>query len=217
MPDLFYIQIAWTDLAEKYCEDETIVNHLFAAIQEAYIGTQRYYHNLDHIESLLKLSEANSDAIQNKEVVDFSIFYHDIVYVAGRGDNEYQSALVAEKALKELGVAIDLIGQVSVFINATSNHSQLPNTDEDLKLFIDFDLSILATEREVYRNYILNIRKEYGHIPSEQFALGRKGFIQHLMRQPHIFHTELFREREEQARKNMQWEIEMGVGMFSAG
>jgi predicted metal-dependent HD superfamily phosphohydrolase len=216
MPDLSYIQRAWTDLAGNYCKDETIVKHLFGAIQEAYTGAQRYYHNLHHVENLLGLSATYGGALNHKDIVDFSIFYHDIVYVAGRGDNEYQSALVAEKALQQLGLQEEGIAQVRIFIQATSNHSHLPNADEDLKLFIDFDLSILAAEREVYKNYVLNIRREYGHIPSEQFALGRKGFIQHLLRQAHIFHTALFREREDQARKNMQWEVEMGAGMFSA-
>jgi predicted metal-dependent HD superfamily phosphohydrolase len=69
----------------------------------------------------------------------------------------------------------------------------------------------------VYKNYILNIRKEYSQIATTQFTLGRKGFIQHLLSQQHIFYTQQFREKEEQARKNMQWELEMSPGIFSAG
>ena len=217
MPDLAYIQSAWFELTRNYGADEGLSGQLFAALKEAYTGPGRFYHNLDHIESLLKLSQDHADQLGNRDVVGFSIFYHDFVYHAGGRDNEQQSALVAEKSLTTLGVEKGQREQVKLFICATANHGHLPNADEDLRLFIDFDLSILAADQEVYQHYVRNIRKEYSHIPSDQFALGRKGFITGLLRQEHIFYTESFREKEEQARKNMAWELEMSSYIFPGG
>jgi predicted metal-dependent HD superfamily phosphohydrolase len=217
MPDLPYIESIWYGLANKYCKDRDLLKELFIGIQNAYNEPKRFYHNLDHIEYLLRLSASFSDQITDKDAVNFSIFYHDYVYVTGKGDNEFQSAQVAQKALNQLGLSKSFIDRVQLYINTTSNNSNLLATDEDLRFFIDFDLSILAADREVYKNYILNIRKEYSQIATTQFTLGRKGFIQHLLSQQHIFYTQQFREKEEQARKNMQWELEMSPGIFSAG
>src|SRR5688572_24325318 len=92
MPDLSYIKNRWFELTSKYCKDEELLLQFFTNIQNAYSEPQRFYHKLDHIEYMLKLSENYSVHLSDKDVVDLSIFYHDYVYIAVRGDNEEKSA-----------------------------------------------------------------------------------------------------------------------------
>ncbi|HEY1113374.1 MAG TPA: hypothetical protein VGE66_07420 [Chitinophagaceae bacterium] len=169
-----------------------------------------------HIEALLHLYFQYESEFHKGNVVLFSIFYHDVVYVPGKGDNEYQSAVLAKRALEKLGVRPEMIKEVQHFIEATSQHKLRDDADPDLKLFIDFDLSILAADQEVYKVYLINVRREYNYLPTEQFAWGRGAFLRSMLSQEHIFYTKSFRAKEEDARKNMQWELQMSPGIYSA-
>lgn len=212
-PDL---EAIWSTTANKYCGDETLVAGLYSELAGHYSEPHRYYHNLDHIGSLLRLFSRYKNMLTRPDVVLFSIFYHDVIYVPGRGDNEQKSARLAGRALEQLGVPPEIISDVQQYIEATTSHRVSPAADEDLKLFVDFDLAILAADRESYQEYLLKVRKEYGHLSTDYFAQGRSAFLQQMLRQEHIFHTESFRSKEEAARKNMQWELQMNPGIYSA-
>lgn len=210
------VKEVWRALASRYTANENLVNELYNNLERHYSEPQRYYHNLDHIQALLRFFIQYQEKLAVPEVVLFSIFYHDLIYIPGRTDNEYQSALTAQKALEQLGVPLDIIEEVKSFINTTSGHKVPQYAPRDLRFFIDFDLSILAAEQHDYQDYLLLIRKEYGFLSTQQFASGRKAFILNLLEKPYIFYTREFQSMEAMARKNMQWELEMGPGIFSA-
>lgn len=212
-PDLREV---WTRPASKYSDDESLISRLYHELVSHYSEPLLYYHNLDHILALLQLYFQFESDLQKPDVVLFSIFYHDVVYAAGRSDNEYQSSLVAKRALEQLGAPSTVTEDVQLYILATRNHQLPADAHADLKFFIDFDLSILAAPREAYQEYVLKVRKEYGQISVEQFAQGRAAFLQLMLQQEHIFYTMSFRVKEETARKNMQWELQMGPGIYSA-
>lgn len=212
-PDLREV---WRRLAAKYCDDESLVSRLYHELVSHYSEPLRYYHNLDHLTALLPLYFQYESDLQKPDVVLFSIFYHDVVYAAGRSDNEYQSSLVAQRALEQLGAPSTVTEDVQRFILATRHHQLPEDAHPDLKFFIDFDLSILAADRGAYQEYVLKVRKEYGHISVEQFAQGRAAFLRLMLHQEHIFYTMSFQVKEETARKNMQWELQMGPGIYSA-
>ena len=210
------VKEVWRALALSYTNNEELVSKLYQDMVHHYTEPQRFYHNLDHIQTLLRLFVQYQEKLAGPEVVLFSIYYHDVIYVPGRGDNEYQSALVAQKALEQLGVPLDQIEEVKFYINTTSRHKVQQSAPRDLKFFIDFDLNILAAEHDDYLDYLLRIRKEYSFLSTQHFAMGRKAFIENLLEQPHIFYTGEFQSGEAKARKNMQWELEMSPGIFSA-
>lgn len=212
-PDLWEM---WRTLATKYSPDESLLAGLYTELTDHYREAHRYYHNLDHIESLLQLYFQYEKELSQPDVVLFSIYYHDVVYTPGKEDNEYQSALIAQKALLQLGVPGATIKVVQGFIEATSNHTLPLDAEGDLRFFIDFDLSILAAQSELYEAYVHNIRKEYNFLSTEQFALGRSAFLQKMLQKEHIFYTGDFQVGEEAARKNMQWELQMNPGIYSA-
>ena len=198
----------WRLLVSKYCRDEHIISSLLEEVINRYSEAYRYYHNLRHVHSLLGLFRHYKGAIRKKDVVLFSIYYHDIIYIPGRDDNEYQSALVAEAALQKLGVGQENITGVQLYINATKTHAVQPAAANDLKFFLDFDMAILASDPKEYSEYSTNIRKEFGYLSDAVFAMGRKAFLQTLLQQPYLFYTAEFRSKEPQARENIRWEIE---------
>lgn len=185
------------ELCDSYWEE--ICNH--------YGGTERYYHNLLHLEELLNWRAIFEEQIVDKEVFQLSIWYHDIIYVAGRKDNEWESAELARMRLPDFGLSADRIEQCCQQILATQSH-QLTNTDPDLPYLLDFDLAILAKPWENYQVYAQQIRKEFQAFPDLLYKAGRKKALQRFLARPSIYHTPALRDQlEDQARQNIQAEI----------
>lgn len=203
--------MAWKKLTAKYNANEKLATELLEELIKKYAGRGRYYHNWHHIEALLALSDEYSAMIADKDAVDFAIFYHDAIYNVLRKDNEARSAKMAVERLAKLGIPERIINHVDVFIQATQTH-QVPSdfgAVKDLQYFLDFDMSILGAEREVYREYKENVRKEYRLIPAAMYRPGRKKFLQTCLQSKFIFYTDSFRARyEAQARSNLLWELE---------
>ena len=70
----------WNRIAGKYVKNEVLLNDLFSEIQNAYESGGRFYHTLEHTYELLMLSDTFRNNLKDKDIVDFAIFYHDIVY-----------------------------------------------------------------------------------------------------------------------------------------
>ena len=200
----------WTNLAAKYSQDEVLINKHHNEIKGAYGSSSRHYHNTGHIHGLLTLANQYQSSLQDKDAIDFSIFYHDLVYKVTRSDNEEKSAMRAEKNLLDLKLSPDKIATVVEYILATKQH-RLDNasTDSDLAWFLDFDMSILGAEWDRYIEYTRKIRKEYSIYPDFLYNQGRRKFLQRSLGTPYIFHTRFFRTyHEQQARENMRKELE---------
>lgn len=175
-------------------------------IEEKYTGSKRYYHNLDHLSSMLQELERCQDLIHEWDCVTFALFYHDYIYKATAKDNEEKSALEATRKLRSLGLTESRIALVSEMILATKSHQS--NKNDDINLFTDADLSILGSDQNKYSQYIQQIRKEYSIYPDILYKPGRRKVLKHFLEMPSIFKTSFFTTRfEEQARKNIVWEI----------
>jgi predicted metal-dependent HD superfamily phosphohydrolase len=210
MPDhSTYLPEQWWRVSLQYSVDRDVAAKCLDEIVRAYTRKNRHYHNLHHVAALLRLSDQYAAQLQDKTVVDFAIFYHDIVYNVPGSDNEHKSALLAAKRLKELLAPPDIIKEVSLFIEATKHHDLFDvRHTGDLRYFLDFDMSILAAPWEEYEVYIKSIRKEYKWYPDMVYNPGRKQFLMSTLAKPNIFHTEAFRQTHEaRARENMQKEL----------
>ncbi|MBK7872161.1 MAG: hypothetical protein IPJ74_16580 [Saprospiraceae bacterium] len=189
--------------------NQELTTHLFDGIIKNYNSRRRHYHNLHHITSMLELSNVNTPHLQQKDVVDIAIFYHDIIYNPLRKDNEERSARRASEELKELNLPKEKIDLVYNFILATKSHD-LQGFDEtsDLAYFLDFDLAILGATWKDYWNYAQQIRKEYEAYPDFLYNPGRVKVLQTFLSKPFIFYTATFRRMLEiQARKNIEQEL----------
>lgn len=205
------LRAIWLELAGRYTSDLAQAGELFTEIYKQYNSSRRYYHNLAHIASLLRLSQQYQSCLQDKDLVDFSIFYHDIIYNVLRKDNEQRSAVMAIKRLTALGVPAEKREPVGIFIEATQTHALPDPTTHatDLSFFLDFDRAILAAPWEQYEAYAGQVRKEYRIYPDRLYRPGRKAFLQMCLQSAHLFHTALFREQyEARARANMEKELQ---------
>jgi predicted metal-dependent HD superfamily phosphohydrolase len=205
------VREAWKQLAGKYCNDPALIDRCFREMEKKYTTSRRHYHNLHHIQALLLLCERYAGQLHDRDVVAFSIFYHDIIYNVLRKDNEPRSAQVAVKRLQALQVPAEKAAQVKVYIEATQTHALTAAVVHtgDLQLFLDFDMSILGAAWDEYEAYTRQVRGEYRIYPDKLYYPGRRQFLQHCLKTEFIFQTPVFREMlEARARENMAKELE---------
>ncbi|HEX6431937.1 MAG TPA: hypothetical protein VF008_29800 [Niastella sp.] len=208
MPD--NIRVVWDQLTGKYSNNPALIDRFYREIERKYTSSRRHYHNLQHIQALLQFCETYAGQLQDRDVVAFSVFYHDIIYNVLRKDNEPRSARLAVKRLQALEVPAVKVKQVKIFIEATQTHTVSSDVTytTDLKLFLDFDMSILGAGWDAYEAYTRQVRREYRIYPDKLYYPGRQQFLQHCLQTAFIFQTPVFRELfEARARENMAREL----------
>jgi predicted metal-dependent HD superfamily phosphohydrolase len=185
---------------------------LKAELTALYAASSRYYHGLAHIEAMLALAREHHAALSDPEAVEAAIWFHDAIYDSSKGDNEKRSAELAVQRLTGR-TAPDRVERIKVMIEATATH-QVPDfgneaARRDAALFVDMDLSILGAPPERYDAYESAVRLEYAWVADAAWRAGRAAVLQGFLSLPHIFCTDLFRERyETQARRNIARSME---------
>lgn len=202
------ISDTWTQLNHLYTTDTPLVQQTLSGMLDAYTTPQRHYHNLRHITHLLTLQQHHASQLREPDVVQYAIFFHDIVYDVLQRDNEAQSAVAATRYLRQTSFPAAKIAAVEEFIVATHTHvNTLQNTDLDY--FLDFDLQILGAPAEAYQAYIQQIRQEYSIYPDTMYRPGRRKVLHHFLEMPAIYRTPDFQQLyETQARQNIQAELD---------
>lgn len=211
MADLNFLKHVWDNAIASYCSDTGVSDHQFdEIILPAHSEKGRHYHNLNHLEHLLRSIDAERNADHDYHTLVFTTFYHDIVYYPLKKDNEQKSAKVAAINLAELNVPSDIIEKVTAIINATANHMLISEKESTtMQLFLDADLGILGADRARYVQYIDEIRQEYRIIPAILYNPGRRKILEGFLKEAHLFRTASFRKQyEEKARANIQFEID---------
>lgn len=204
-PDNF--KSTWNSLTSKYTDNIELVEELWQEIEGAYSNSNRHYHNMTHLESMINNAFKYKDKIKDLDTILFSIFYHDIIYDIKSKDNEEKSAEFAVDRLSKLGLQSDKIVKCRKQIIATKNHNK--NVNKDTNYLLDFDLAILGDTPQNYREYTMKIRKEYAIYPDFIYKNGRKKVIQYFLNMDNIFKTEDFQEKfEKEARDNLTMELE---------
>ena len=190
------------------CKYEPITEkqlRLWSEIEKHYSSSKRHYHNLTHLESLTQQLIALQSNFENWDVIVSSIVYHDVVYNVRKNDNEEKSAEYATKKLKEFSFPDSLTQRCASLILSTKKHE---DADRETNLFTDADLSILGSSSSDYKNYALQIRKEYRVYPDFLYNSGRKKVLNHFLNMKMIFKSNEFGERyEKRARLNLLEEL----------
>ncbi|MCJ7935193.1 MAG: hypothetical protein MUW56_16605 [Chryseobacterium sp.] len=203
-----HLKDRFEELCFPFSEDHTLVHSLWKEIETKYSQKGRYYHNLSHLEHMFRELEPAENSISDCTAVSFSVFYHDIIYNATSKSNEENSAVTAEKRLKEIGLGSAEIRLISAQILTTKSHQESENSDTNYLL--DADLSILGKDFETYIDYTQKIRREYAIYPDFLYQPGRKKVLQHFLKLKSIFKTDYFKEQYEiQARENIKAEIQL--------
>ncbi|WP_430467251.1 HD domain-containing protein [Winogradskyella ouciana] len=200
----------WVDLVSNYTDKKAIVASLWEDIVNHYSNTNRYYHNLAHIQNMLSQAEDFKSHIEDYDVLVFAIWYHDIIYKSTKKDNEVKSALFAKKALKSLNFNEKRIENIENLIISTKKHQIGLDENDDNAYLLDFDLSILGTDWETYQNYTQQIRREYKIYPDFMYKPGRKKVLQHFLERETLYFTEVYQDKfETQARENIIKELKL--------
>ncbi|MBU1667954.1 hypothetical protein KKC13_06005 [bacterium] len=185
-------------LAHHFSTNEKLINSLWREIHTEYTEPHRHYHTLKHLEHIYKELEG----LALNPLIEFAIFYHDIVYNVEKNNNEEESALLACKRLNTLGVKEGFRNDVSQLILLSKRHE--PTAVENYKLFLDADIGILGASPSDYERYIQNIRKEYCIYAESTYNNGRKKVLSHFLEKPRLYQSDYFYNRyEEQARTNI--------------
>jgi predicted metal-dependent HD superfamily phosphohydrolase len=162
----------FTTLLEKYSADAVLIDELWNEIENGYSKPKRFYHTLNHLENVFAQLVLVKHTITDWDTVLFTLFYHDVIYKSSRTDNEEQSAILAEKRMKQLSISEDTIQLCKNQILATKNHVE--QLSSDTNYFTDADLSILGSDWDTYSIYLNQVRKEYSIYPDFMYNPGRK-------------------------------------------
>lgn len=205
---LSFLKNNWEDLTNEL---PIIKNEYYQELTSLYNSKNRIYHNLNHIEALLKFSEEYKHLLNSPETIDFTIWYHDAIYDASKSNNEEKSAELAKLHLTQLGLSKQLIENCYKLIIATQTHTLNNSLNSfDAQFLLDIDLSILAAERKQYIEYTQQIRKEYKMHPDSLYNEGRKKVLKHFLEMENIYKTELFQNLwEEKAKENISYEMSL--------
>ena len=154
----------WTTLIGKFTQNAKFIEDTWVKIVKHYTGKGRYYHNLNHIQALLKQARHYQTRLIDYDIVRLVIWYHDIIYQAHFKDNEERSAALFVSHLLQTDLEMGRIEKGKAMIEATKSH-QIAGGDSDFQYFLDFDLSILGSTETDYAAYSAAIRKEFRIYP----------------------------------------------------
>ena len=170
---------------------------------------QRQYHTVTHLTAVLDVVDRFAELAPHPERVRLAAWMHDAVYdPRALGDaNERDSAEFAEGLLSTLGVPAQTSAEVARLVGLTAGHATGAD-DPDGELLCDADLAVLAGDDEEYARYTAAVRREYAHVPDEDFRAGRQQVLKALLELPSIYRLAPLREQwEERARANLEREL----------
>ncbi len=185
-----------------------LTDAMWAEVVRAHAEPPRHYHTIEHVlEVAARYREVARDAgwFQPGEVFA-AVLFHDVIYVAGRRDNEARSAALAAGLLAAHAPDLDT-PRVAELIQLTARHGQLApgDVDDDAALFLDCDMAILGAEPERFAAYERGIAAEYLPVAGEDgYRAGRLAFLERLAARPRIFLSDYFHQRlDAAARTNL--------------
>jgi predicted metal-dependent HD superfamily phosphohydrolase len=188
----------------RFCDASRDKSEAVFALIEAFYA-RNAYHNLTHIHECLTVFDEVHDLAKEPRALELAIWFHDVVYVPGRVDNEELSALVARMACRELGMQ-SLSDSVEQLILATKHERTSVSGDE--ALIVDIDLSILGGNRNRYNAYAAQIREEYAFVDDDDYRAGRAEVLEGFLKRGYIYFTPALRQRlEAKARVNLKREL----------
>lgn len=186
-----------------------------AALQAAYAEPPRAYHHFGHVQDVLvEYQRVARDMGWSRPLeTALAVLYHDAVYVAGRGDNEVRSAILARQHLAQWMPDAQVDAErIAGLIELTARHGKLTPGDfatdpeaTDTRHFLDCDMAILGAPAAEFQRYDEAIAQEYrGVVPGWLYRRKRRAFLRGLLKRPRIYLSDYFHARlDARARENL--------------
>ncbi|QDG64864.1 DUF4031 domain-containing protein [Pseudarthrobacter sp. NIBRBAC000502772] len=180
---------------------------LFLDLLDRWSEDHRRYHGCTHLLAVLEAMDLLTDPDDPPRTVLLAAWFHDAVYRGIAGQDEEESARLAEERLTDAGLPAAEVEEVARLVRLTSDHRPEPG-DDDGALLCDADLSVLGGEPEPYARYVAAVREDYAHIGDADFAAGRAAVVRHLLELDPLFHSDRARELWlDAARRNLLGEL----------
>ncbi|UZX04864.1 DUF4031 domain-containing protein [Arthrobacter sp. CDRTa11] len=180
---------------------------LFLDLLDRWGEEHRKYHGRTHLLAVLEALDLLSEPAEPPRHVVLGAWFHDAVYRGIAGQDEEESARLAEGRLAEAGLPDADVEEVARLVRLTADHCP-GQGDDDGALLCDADLSVLGGEPESYARYLAAVREDYAHIGDADFAAGRAAVVRRLLDLDPLFHTERAQELWlDAARRNLQGEL----------
>ncbi|EGG21290.1 putative HD phosphohydrolase family protein [Cavenderia fasciculata] len=202
----------WIILSKRLNLEDTISNKWYTVLEQYYKPTfSRSYHNANHIDELLGFFDQYQDRLKTPDACLMAIWFHDVIYDATKSDNEDKSVEMFKEFALETKLESKMSDLVSEMIDATKHHTKVQsgiNIDQDY--FLDFDLSVLGRAPKEYTEYSYNIRREYIHVPEDQYRSGRIAVLKRFISSGrYMYKTKEFQDRfTDNAINNLNQEID---------
>ena len=194
----------WVDILGRSPDVESSGRDLL----DRWAEPHRRYHTTQHLREVLAALDFVSAGADVPVAVRCAAYWHDAVYDPTAPDNERRSAALASTALGRLGLAPQLVRDVTRLILLTTSHAPAPD-DLPGALLCDADLAVLAATAERYTAYAAGVRAEYAHLRDAAFRRGRVAVLAALLDRPQLFNTvEGHRRWESAARANLHAELD---------
>lgn len=162
----------------------------FDYLRQRYSEPWRKYHTLQHVSERIARFDKVRHLAQVPAEVEAALWFHDAVYELRAHDNEDQSADLARSIFAAAGVDTAAIARIVGMILATKHTAQ--PADDDARLLVDIDLSILGAPAPRFAEYERQIREEYAFVPEALFVEKRRENLRSFVARPSIFSTSHF-------------------------
>ena len=176
---------------------------VFDELDALYGEAHRRYHTAGHIEHCLRQFDLGAGRMDEPDVVEMALWFHDAIYDIPGADNELRSAeLFAARAAGRGSAAFR--SDVHRLVMATT-HLEPPPATLDESFIVDIDLSSFGRPWEEFLSDSRAVRAEHPHLPDAEFYPRQKKFLESLAARPVFCFTEFFRDRHEaRARRNIE-------------
>ncbi|MEZ7897629.1 MAG: hypothetical protein QMB98_02310 [Flaviflexus sp.] len=192
---------------------------------EMWAAPSRHHHNLHHLCDMLSRVTTLAPETHNPDLVKLAAYYHGCVfstaekdtYTRNGGENEVESARVAQTELAGLGIPekkVDRVAELIIGVKKQPKEAEPTTTatlntmDIDKLALRDAHLGSLAAGPQKYTKYLEAVQQEYEHIPALDFLLARQKIIGKLLSRKQLFLSPLGRQWEAPARQNLTAELE---------
>jgi predicted metal-dependent HD superfamily phosphohydrolase len=169
---------------------------VFRSLRTRYCEPHRCYHTTDHVGHCLREFDLARGHMDHAAAVELAIWFHDAVYAPEASDNEQRSAELFDACAGD-GFDEGSRRHVHDLILVTMHADRPASVDE--AFMVDIDLSSFGLPWPDFVRDSDAVRREYAHLPDDQFHARQARFLHSLLARPTIYSTELFRRRHEEA------------------
>ena len=164
-------------------------------LDTGYCESHRAYHSWPHVASLLEKLSAFSDLCTRADIIATAVFWHDAVYRTqsqdGRPRADYENVHESGQLFREYSLlnkadadaVYDMVMATANHLQATLRTQYYAGFASDVDLFLDLDLSSLASPWEEFVGDLARIRAEFSWVSETEFYVNQIGILKRFARE----------------------------------